>query len=180
MAIIHHQFESIHPFYDGNGRAGRIINLLYLVLQKKLDTPVLYLSRYINTHKSEYYRLLQTVRKQGTWEEWILYMLRGIKETAEQTINLIEGIRDLSMKFKADIRKNLPKVYSQDLINALFEYPYTKVAIIEARLKCSYPTAVNKLDALAQSGFLEKSKHGRANYYINRQLVDLLTNKPKE
>src|SRR5260370_42177306 len=104
MAIIHHQFESIHPFYDGNGRAGRIINILYLVKYGLLDTPVLYLSRYINQTKNEYYRLLQAVRDHQTWEEWVLYMLEGVEQTSHQTIFLIQGMRDLMQHHKHKMR----------------------------------------------------------------------------
>jgi len=120
MAIIHHQFESIHPFPDGNGRTGRIINVLYLVKHNLLETPILYLSRYINDHKNEYYRLLQAVRDDFTlesWENWVLYMLKGIEETSLQSITVIEKIKDLMQSHKNKMRKELPKIYSQDLLN---------------------------------------------------------------
>ena len=109
MAVIHHQFESIHPFYDGNGRTGRIINILYLVKLGLLDTPVLYLSRYINQNKSEYYRLLQTVRDQQEWEAWVLYILEGIEQTSRQTTHLIQGMRDLMQTISIRCEKNCLK-----------------------------------------------------------------------
>lgn len=133
MAIIHHQFESIHPFYIGNGRTGRIINILYLVKQGL--TPILYLSRYINQNKNEYYRLLQTVRDTGSWEPWILYMLEGIELTSRQTVSLILGMRDLMLHQKHKLRSELPKIYSQDLLNNLFRHPYTKIDFVMEELQ---------------------------------------------
>jgi len=177
MALIHHQFESIHPFYDGNGRTGRIINILFLVREGLLDTPILYLSRYINQTRSEYYRLLQSVRNEGCWEAWLLYMLRGVSATARHTLELIEQIDLLLMRHKNRIRSN-HKFYSQDLLNNIFHHPYTKVAFLENDLKVSRATATRYLDALALDGILLKKKLGRENYYINQELVDLLFNLP--
>ena len=153
MAIIHHQFESIHPFYDGNGRTGRIINVLYLVLQGLLDIPVLYLSRYIVQTKGDYYRYLQSVREDGNWEPWILYMLTAIEETARQTISTVNGITDALMDYKHRIRDQ-HKFYSQDLINNLFTHPYTKIEYVERDLKVSRVTATRYLDLLSEDGFL--------------------------
>ena len=127
MAVIHHQFESIHPFYEGNGRTGRIINILYLVAKGLLNIPVLYLSRYVIRTKSECYRLLQQTRDTGDWEPWILYMLQGVQLTARQTIWIIGRIKALMMDYKHRIRAELPKIYSQDLLNNLFRHPYTKI-----------------------------------------------------
>ena len=124
MAIIHHQFESIHPFYDGNGRTGRIINILYLVQKRLLHLPVLYLSRYIIKHKNDYYRLLQEVRVKGDWEEWLIFMLDGVEKTATESVVLINAIKKLMQEYKHLIRKQYPKMYSQDLLNNLFKYPY--------------------------------------------------------
>ncbi len=177
MAIIHHQFESIHPFYDANGRTGRIINILYLIKAGLLDTPVLYLSRYINHSKAEYYQLLQETRDTQNYESWILYMLKGIEQTASHTIRLIEGIKVLLQKQKHDIREHF-KFYSQDLINNIFYHPYTKVSFLESDMQVSRATATRYLDALAQHGILEKRKLGRENYYLNKELVDLLFNIP--
>lgn len=174
MALIHHQFESIHPFYDGNGRAGRIINVLYLVKEGLLDIPVLYLSRHIVNTKSDYYRLLQAVREHDAWEEWVLYMLTAIESTANDTIETIHAIKTALMDAKHRIRAQY-KFYSQDLINNLFTHPYTKVGFIEHDLKVSRLTATKYLDALAQGGFVKKQKIGRTNYYINLVLYTILT-----
>ena len=175
MAIIHHQFESIHPFYDGNGRIGRIINILYLVQKKLLDLPVLYLSRYIIGTKVDYYRLLQKVRETGDWEEWILYMLKGVEDTALESIVLIKGIKKLMQQYKRDIRIQFPKMYSQDLLNNLFKYPYTKIEFIQRDLGVSRNTAIRYLEALVKEGFLEKNKVGRDNFYLNKELFALLS-----
>ncbi|MBI5142033.1 MAG: Fic family protein [Nitrospirae bacterium] len=174
MALIHHQFESIHPFYDGNGRTGRIINVLYLVKEGLLDIPVLYLSRYIVRTKPDYYRLLQSVREQNTWEEWALYMLTAIESTATDTIETIHAIKAALMDAKHRIRAQY-KFYSQDLINNLFTHPYTKIEFVERDLKVSRLTATKYLDTLTQGGFLQKQKKGRTNYYINLALNAILT-----
>jgi len=178
MAIIHHQFESIHPFYDGNGRTGRITNILYLVKQGLLDTPVLYLSRYINQNKTEYYNLLQSVRNKKTWEKWILYMLEGIEHTSRQTTYLIQKIRDLMQAHKHTMRNELPKIYSQDLLNNLFNHPYTKIDFVMQDLQVSRLTATKYLDELMRIGLLSKSKKGKENYYTNDDLFTLLSNIP--
>ncbi len=179
MAVIHYQFESIHPFYDGNGRTGRIINILYLVAQGLLDIPVLYLSRYIIRHKSEYYQLLQKVRQNDDWEEWLLYMLHGIETTARQTIWIIKTIKEIMMEYKYRIREELPKIYSQDLLNNLFQHPYTKIACLQEDLQVSRLTAAKYLDQLTDHGLLKKSKIGRYNYYINKPLMDLFMDIPE-
>lgn len=175
MAIIHHQFESIHPFYDGNGRTGRIINILYLVQKGLLHLPVLYLSRYIIKNKTDYYRLLQVVRETGKWEDWILYMLTGVEQTAIESIELIGKIKNLMQYYKNTIRNELPKLYSQDLLNDLFKYPYTKIEFIERNLGISNRTAVRYLEALIKKGLLQKQKIGRDNFYLNEQLFALLS-----
>lgn len=177
MALIHHQFESIHPFYDGNGRTGRIINILYLVKEGLLDTPILYLSRYISQNKSRYYQGLQQVRDNNDWEQWLLYMLRSVAVTARHTTRLIEDIRDLLQQYKQRIRTDY-RFYSQDLINNIFRHPYTKVAFLERDLGVSRATATRYLDTLAMDGILQKHKLGRENYYINHALVNLLFNLP--
>ncbi len=173
MAIIHHQFESIHPFYDGNGRTGRIINVLYLVQQGLLDIPVLYLSRYIVRTKTEYYRLLQAVRDSGEWESWILYMLTAVEETAKQAIVTVRQIKDAFLDYKHRIRSK-HKFYSQDLINNLFAHPYTKIEFVERDLRVSRPTATRYLDTLVEDGFLVRQRIGRSNYYINVALYTIL------
>jgi Fic family protein len=177
MAIIHHQFESIHPFYDGNGRTGRIINVLYLVQRGLLDIPVLYLSRAIVREKSEYYRLLQVVREEGTWEPWILYMLRAVEQTAVETIDTIHAIGKVLMDYKHRIRRD-HRFYSQDLVNNLFRHPYTKIAFLMDDLKVTRLTAAKYLDALTTDGLLAKHRLGRANYYVNLGLVRVLAGKP--
>lgn len=178
MAIIHHQFESIHPFYDGNGRTGRIINILYLVLKGLLDIPILYLSQYIIETKSDYYRLLQSVRDTKNWEAWILYVLKGVEITSRRTILIIQKIKELMQKYKHDIRANF-RFYSQDLLNNLFRHPYTKIEFLEQDLKVSRLTATKYLDQLADAGYLEKRKMWRSNYYINRSLFDLFSHPSK-
>lgn len=175
MAIIHHQFESIHPFYDGNGRTGRIINILYLVKKGLLHLPVLYLSQYIIKHKSDYYRLLQEVRDEDKWEEWILFILDGIEKTAVASVTLITSIKELMQHYKQQIRNNHPKLYSQDLLNNLFKYPYTKIEFLQNDLQVSRSTAIRYLDTLVEAGFLTKHKVGRDNFFLNAKLLRLLT-----
>jgi Fic family protein len=177
MAIIHHQFESIHPFYDGNGRTGRIINILYLVQKGLLNLPVLYLSRYIIQHKEDYYQLLQKVRETGEWEEWILFILDGIEQTAIQSVILISQLKYLMQQYKHTIRKDLPKLYSQDLLNNLFKYPYTKIEFIEKDLGVSRSTAIRYLEALVSKNLLNKHKISRDNFYVNKSLFNLLAGK---
>lgn len=173
MAVVHYQFESIHPFYDGNGRTGRILNVLYLVQKGLLDIPVLYLSRHFIATKGEYYRLLQAVRDQGAWEEWILYVLDGIEATARHSIGIIGEIAAALMTDKHEIRDRF-KFYSQDLINNLFSHPYTKIEFLVRDLGVSRITATKYLDAIAETGLLRKAKVGRNNYYINVALFRIL------
>lgn len=175
MALIHHQFESIHPFYDGNGRTGRIINMLYLVAQGLLDLPILYLSRYLINTKSEYYRQLQAVRETNNWEAWVLYMLEGVVQTAQETIELVKAIKMLMLDYKNTLREKLPKIYSQELLNNLFSHPYTKIEFVMNDLQVSRLTATKYLDQLVAIGLITKEKIGRANYYINQPLFALFT-----
>lgn len=174
MAVIHYQFESIHPFYDGNGRTGRIINILYLVLQGLLDLPVLYLSRYIIEHKSDYYKALQGVRTENDWETLVLYLLKGIEVTAVETIALVQDIKDLMQATKHRLRNELPKMYSQDLLNNLFKHPYTKIEFLEDDLGVTKRTAQNYLDTISDKGLLNKIKIGKSNYYMNDFLIRVL------
>jgi len=178
MALIHHQFESIHPFYDGNGRTGRILNVLYLVKEGLLDVPVLYLSSHIVRTKADYYRLLQTVRDNDTWEEWVLYMLEAVEHTAAQTITTIHAIKSALFDYKHRIRADF-KFYSQDLINNLFTHPYTKIEFVQRDLKVSRLTATKYMDALNEAGFVQKQKIGRSNYYVNRALSQILQSNPR-
>ncbi len=153
MALIHHQFESIHPFYDGNGRTGRIVNVLYLVKEGLLDIPVLYLSYHIVRNKADYYRLLQTVRDNDTWEEWVLFLLTAVEHTAGQTITSIQAIKAALFDYKHRIRADY-KFYSQDLINNLFTHPYTKIEFVQRDLQVSRITATKYLEALAAGDFV--------------------------
>lgn len=176
MAVIHYQFESIHPFYDGNGRTGRIINILYLVQKDLLDIPILYLSRYITQNKADYYKVLQEVRTNNDWESLILYLLKGVEVTALETIDLIIAIKNLMQLYKTKLRTELPKIYSQDLLNNLFKNPYTKIEFLEKDLKITRQTASNYLDKVSKLGLLEKTKVGKTNYYINTRLIKVLMN----
>ena len=173
MALIHHRFESIHPFYDGNGRTGRILNVLYLVKEGLLDIPVLSLSSHIVRTKADYYRLLQTVREDDTWEAWVLYLLDAVEQTAGQTIQTIQAIKAALADYKHRIRAGY-KFYSQDLINNLFTHPYTKIDFVQRDLQVSRLTATKYLEALVAGGFLQKQKLGRGNYYINQALAPIL------
>ncbi|MDD5158234.1 Fic family protein [Sulfurimonas sp.] len=174
MAIIHHQFESIHPFYDGNGRTGRIINILYLILNELLDIPVLYLSRYIITHKADYYRLLQEVRTEDKWEEWILYMLEAVEQTSLETIEPINNISDLMIKTQDKISQDLPKIYSKDLVEILFMHPYTKIEFLVDRLNITRKTASKYLNELENIGILENIQIKNSKFFINIELFNLL------
>lgn len=182
MAVIHHQFESIHPFYDGNGRTGRIIAILYLVINQLLDLPILYLSRYITHNKGEYYRLIQQIRDKATesnskeWEQWILFMLKGVEETADETIRLVKGISALMAEYKQTLRPLLGKNYKNDLLNNLFFHPYTKIEFIMKDMMVQRKTATKYLDMIVNAGLLEKIKMGRSNYYINMKLMELFLN----
>lgn len=177
MALIHHQFESIHPFYDGNGRTGRLMNVLYLVKEGLLDIPVLYLSSYIVRTKADYYRLLQAVRDEGAWEDWVLYMLDAVETTARQTVRTVQAIKTALFDYKHRIR-DAHRFYSQDLINNLFMHPYTKIEFVQRDLQVSRLTAAKYLEALVDTGFLRKLKLGRSNYYVNIELDRILRAAP--
>ncbi len=172
MAVIHFQFESIHPFYDGNGRTGRIINILYLVYKGLLDIPVLYLSSYIIKNKHLYYQHLQNVRNNKEWEKWVLFMLKGIEETAQETVFLISEIRELMSRYKHQIRDKY-KFYSQELLNNLFSHPYTKIEFLERDLSIHRGTAAKYLKTLTNDGFLRIEKINKHHYYINEPLLKL-------
>ncbi|HRW99355.1 MAG TPA: Fic family protein [Cyclobacteriaceae bacterium] len=174
MAVLHYQFESIHPFYDGNGRTGRIVNVLYLVLKELLDSPILYLSRYIIDNKDAYYGLLKAVRSQGNWEDWILFILQGVEETAEQTLILAKTINAEMEAMAAEIRDRLPKIYSRDLMEQLFFEFYTKIAYVEKGLGVARRTAATYLEALEREGFLVSEKLGKERIYQNKRLFDLV------
>lgn len=180
IAIIHHQFESIHPFYDGNGRTGRILIILYLVANNLLDLPILYLSRYITNNKAEYYRLLQKVRDANgeieDWCNWILFILKGIEETALDTIKMIKEIDSIMREFKNVLRPLFGKQYKHELINNLFFHPYTKIEFIQRDMQVKRVTAAKYLDMIIDTGLLKKVKVGKSNYYLNTKLIDLFLN----
>lgn len=179
MAIIHHQFESIHPFYDGNGRTGRILAILYLVVNDLLDLPILYLSRYITHNKGEYYRLIQRIRDNAPdnaedWGKWILFILKGVEETAIETIRLVKSISALMAKYKNILKPLFGKQYKHELLNNLFFHPYTKIEFMERDMSVQRKTAAKYLDTIvSETGLLQKQKLGRSNYYINTELMEL-------
>lgn len=174
LAVIHYQFESIHPFYDGNGRTGRIINVLYLVLKDLLDSPILYLSKFIIRNKTIYYNLLQQVTSEGKWEEWILFILQGIEETADETLMLVKEINSLLEKTAKEIKEKLPSIYSKELVDLIFFEFYTKIAYIEDGLGVSRKTASKYLSNLEEEGFLVSKKIGRERIYLNNELFKIV------
>ena len=175
MALIHYQFESIHPFYDGNGRTGRILNVLYLVLNNLLDSPILYLSNYINKTKAEYYKLFKKIREEDNYEDWILYILKGIEETSKSTVELIKLIINEMDSYKIDFMDKAPKIYSDVLLESLFYEVYTRINYIEEKCGVTRQTAATYLNQLAQVGLLEYEKIGRESIYKNMRLIDLLS-----
>lgn len=165
----------LHPFYDGNGRTGRTINILYLVQQQLLDMPVLYLSKYIIQNKSEYYKLLQSVRISNDYESWLIWLLNGVTETSKSTIDLIQKIKSLMDEYIDKIKEVHPKIYSKDLVENLFKHPYTKIDFVMNDLQVSKPTATQYLNKLIELGLLKKEKRWKTNYYINERLYRLFT-----
>ena len=174
MALIHYQFESIHPFYDGNGRTGRILNVLYLVLNNLLDSPILYLSNYINKNKDQYYKLFNKFRENNNYEEWIIYILKGIKETSKNTIELIKLIQNEMESYKEEFMTKLPKIYSDELLDSLFFEVYTRINYIEDICGVTRQTAATYLNSLVDAGLLEFEKVGRESIYKNTRLINLL------
>ncbi len=174
MAVQHYQFESIHPFYDGNGRTGRIINVLYLILHDLLEIPILYLSDYIIGHKGAYYKLLQEVRTKEDWEGWILFMLQAIESTATKAISQIHWINKIFDEIQYNVKNNAPKIYSKDLIEQLFVHPYTKIEYISNGLGLERKAASRYLKALESIGILKLEPIGKENIFINQQLYELL------
>lgn len=173
LAVIHYQFELIHPFYDGNGRTGRIINILYLILKDLIDTPILYLSKYIIRNKMEYYKLFQKTRESGNFEDWIVYILVGIEEMANETIGIINRIRDEIVNMKHELRDKT-KIYSKELLEALFFEFYTKIPYIQVQFGVSDKTAQKFLDSLVELGFLTSEKIGRERIYKNERLFKII------
>lgn len=175
MALIHYQFESIHPFYDGNGRTGRILNVLYLVLNNLLDSPILYLSNYINKNKDEYYKLFTEFRENNNYEDWIIYILKGIEETSKNTIELIKLIQCEMESYKKEFMTKLPKIYSDELLDSLFFEVYTRINYIEDKCSVTRQTAATYLNSLVDAGLLEFEKVGRESIYKNTRLINLLS-----
>jgi Fic family protein len=180
MAVAHYQFEAIHPFTDGNGRTGRVLNLLVLVQAGLLDLPVLYLSGYIIRHKSDYYRSLLAVTRDGAWEPWLLYMINAVFETAQWTLGRINAIRDLMDNSTTLIRGQLPKVYSHELVDVLFQQPYCRIEnLIDARI-AKRETASSYLQALVRTGFLSEIKIGREKLFLNKAYLKVLRSEAKQ
>ena len=180
MAIAHYQFEAIHPFTDGNGRTGRIINSLFLIQENLLTLPILYLSRYIIRNKSDYYRLLLNVTSNDAWEEWILYIVRGVEETALWTTAKIAAIRTLQEHTSEYIRNGLPKIYSRELVDLIFEQPYCRISNLVERNVAKRQTASEYLKALCDIGILTEQSSGREKLFIHPKLLNLLTREQNE
>ena len=175
MAVGHYQFEAIHPFTDGNGRTGRVLNSLFLIQEELLTLPILYLSRYIIAHKADYYRLLLKVTREQAWGEWVMYTLKGVEETAMWTTTKIEAIRALSVHTAEYVRAKLPKVYSLELIHTIFELPYCRIQnLVEAGI-AERQAASRYLKQLAGIGVLEEQAAGREKIFIHPKLLNLLT-----
>ena len=174
MAIMHYQFEAIHPFPDGNGRTGRIINILYLMLNGLLDQPVLYLSRYFLRRRREYYAGLRSVTESGAWEGWIRYILAGIKEVAEEGRDDLIRIRELRREYADRARVDAPTASSEQLLDLLFSRPYTTTRMVQEVEGVTRATARSRLEALAQAGMLERVKSGRHQLFRNHRLIDIL------
>ncbi|MFN0047649.1 MAG: Fic family protein [Cytophagales bacterium] len=174
LAVQHYQFESIHPFYDGNGRTGRIVNVLYLILKGLLDEPILYLSSYIIRNKGDYYRLLQEVRTKNNWEEWILFILKGIEVTALETIGQIKQINVLFGETQKMVQEKLPRIYSKDLIEQLFIHPYCKIEFLVNNLRIERKTASNHLQKLEQLAIVKAEEKGKELIFIHVKLYQLL------
>lgn len=174
LAILHHQFESIHPFYDGNGRTGRILNILYLILNELIDVPILYLSSYIIDNKPEYYRLLNQTNRTGEWEEWIIFMLKAIESTSKDTIRRITNIKNLLDLTIIKVQEMAPKIYRKELVELLFEQPYSKIEFVVNKLGVERKAASRYLKELEDIGVLESQKVGRETLYINRELIEIL------
>ena len=175
MAAAHYQFEAIHPFTDGNGRTGRVVNSLFLVEQGLLPLPILYLSRYIIAHKADYYRLLLAVTREGAWEPWLLYMLRGVEETAAWTTAKIGVVRKLATDTTEYVRRKLPKIYSRELVDVIFERPYCRIAnLVEARI-AGRQAASRYLKALVSVGVLREQTFGKEKLFVHPKLMALLT-----
>ena len=174
MALIHYQFESIHPFIDGNGRTGRILNVLYLVQQGLLSQPVLYLSSYISKYKAEYYALLKQVTETNNWNDWIMYFLSGMIETAQSTTKKIRRMLELKVLYEQSMKELLGSSYNHQLLELMFTHPYLKIEILENKQLAHRQTASTWLKKLSDAGVLLQEKKGRTIYFINHKLVEIL------
>ncbi len=175
MAVSHYQFEAIHPFTDGNGRTGRIINILFLVQEDLIKLPILYLSRYINTHKTAYHENLLAVTRDEAWEPWLLYMLDAVESTADWTTKKIHEIRDLSNHTVEYVKKTLPKIYSRELVDEIFMQPYCRISnLVDAGI-AKRQTASEYLKQLVEIGVLKEMKSGREVLFIHPKLISLLS-----
>lgn len=174
LGILHYQFESIHSFYDGNGRTGRILNIIFLIMNNMIDIPILYLSSYIIKNKSSYYQLLNKVNKTDEWEEWILFMLDAVEQTAIETKRQIQLIRELLSEKIELIKEKAPKIYSRELVELIFEQPYSKIEYVVDRIGLERKAASRYLRKLEAIGVLKSKKVGRENIYINKDLFNLL------
>lgn len=175
MALAHYQFEAIHPFSDGNGRTGRIVNILVLIERGLLSEPILYLSRYIIQNKAEYYRLLLAVTAESAWEAWASFMLEGVRETALSTIEKIDDIQRVHHEMQAELRSLLPGGANADLLDVLFEQPYCRISTVMSRCDVSRPTATKWLRLLAEGGVLTQLRVGKHLIYVNRRFFSVLT-----
>lgn len=174
LAILHYQFESIHPFYDGNGRTGRILNILFLIMNNLLDIPILYLSSYIIKNKSDYYKLLNNLNRKEEWEEWIIFMLKAVEETSKSTMERIKEINSLLKETITKVKLEVPKIYSKEFIELLFEQPYSKIEYVVNRLDVERKTASRYLSSLEEIGVLERKRVGKEFLFINRELLKIL------
>lgn len=174
LAVIHYQFESIHPFYDGNGRTGRIINELYLVMKGLLDSPILYLSKYILSTKEAYYRLLNYIQNEGKWDDWIIYILKGIQFTSEESLKILKEMNVLIEETSLEIKTKHPKMYSKELVEILFSEFYTRIGNVEQGLNVTRKTASNYLNELTDSGILTVKIKGKDKLFVNQRLVQLM------
>jgi Fic family protein len=175
MAVQHYQFEAIHPFSDGNGRTGRILNILFLVEQRLLDSPILYLSRHIIEHKADYYRLLHEVTASQAWGPWILFMLDGVEQTCSWTTEKIKAIRELMQHTARFVQEQLPKLYSWELIEALFKQPYCRIQNLVSANIAQRQTASVYLKQLCDIGILREYKSGRETLFVHPKYIELLT-----
>src|SRR5690606_30414117 len=175
MAISHYQFEAIHPFHDGNGRTGRIINVLYLIEQQLLTLPILYLSRYIVHHKSDYYRLLTHVTRTGDWQEWIIFILNGVEQVSSWTSAKIAAMRTLIAQTEEHVRQQLPKIYSYELVQTIFEQPYCRISNLVEKGIAKRQTASIYLKQMVEIGVLQERSAGNEKLFLNPRLLRLMT-----